>query len=554
MGSGLDPRLPPTGTVQLAFLMSLYAAERFTPDEETILRRYVTNLDLPVFALVNLPEVVKGALFARYSRSAKSLRRLFLDEFVGDLDISGDATIDATVGLRRAEELYDRVFLEYGDDSVAQLGGVHLACEQASNLLTKVLEWGRLMSYLEQSTRYIAYDSRLANGRYRYFRDPAVLESHLGARYVGDLDRMFDTYGELLPLMQAWFAERYPKEPADSDFVYRQSIKAKAFDALRGLLPAAATSNVGIYGTGQAYEALLLRMRAHPLPEARSYAELMLTELRKVIPSFLKRVDLPDRGGAWSAYLEKNHSVMNDVADALFANEEPEPRPMVTLVDFDPDAEDKLVAAMLYPHTSLPEDQVMRRVKQLSAEEKRAVMLAYAGERTNRRHRPARGLERTMYRFDVLSDYGAFRDLQRHRMLTIEWQDLGSRHGYVLPEAVGEAGLAGRFDESMARSAELHDALAPVFPAQAGYAVALAYRVRYMMQLNAREAMHMLELRTSPQGHPEYRRVCQEMHRLIAEQAGHRVVADLMRFVDHGTYDLERLESERRAEARRIGQ
>src|SRR3981081_2330037 len=154
--------------------MQLYAAEEFSDAEADILRRYFTNLDRPVFALVNLPEVVKGALFARYSRSAKSLRRLFLDEFVGDLDVSGDHTIDATVGLARAEQLYDRVFVEYGDDSVAQLGGVHLACEQASNLLTKVLEWGRLMAYMEQSTRYIAYDTRIG-GRYRFYRDPAVL-------------------------------------------------------------------------------------------------------------------------------------------------------------------------------------------------------------------------------------------------------------------------------------------------------------------------------------------------------------------------------------------
>src|SRR5579875_33954 len=162
-----------------------YVEEEFTPEEEAVLRRYVTNLHLPVFALVNLPEVVKGALFARYSRSPKSLRRLFLDEFVGDLDVTGDTGLDATVGLRRAEDLYERVFSEYGDDSVAQLGGVHLACEQASNLLTKVLERGRLMSYLEQSTRYVPYDSRLDSGHYRYIREPAILESPLGARYVG---------------------------------------------------------------------------------------------------------------------------------------------------------------------------------------------------------------------------------------------------------------------------------------------------------------------------------------------------------------------------------
>ena len=211
---------------------------------------------------------MKGALFARYSRSPKSLRRLFLDEFVGELDTSGDAGVDATVGLKRAEELYNRVFLEYGDDSVAQLGGVHLACEQASNLLTKVLERSRLMAYLEQSTRYVAYDSRLTSGHYRYFRDPAILESSLGARYVGDMDRMFDTYGALLPTVQGSLTRRYPKASTDPDMAYRQSIRAKAFDGLRGLLPAGSLSNVGIYGTGQSYELLLLHMRAHPLPEA----------------------------------------------------------------------------------------------------------------------------------------------------------------------------------------------------------------------------------------------------------------------------------------------
>src|SRR3984957_12656725 len=205
-----------------------YIEEEFTADEGAILRRYVTNLHLPVFALVNLPEVVKGALFARYSRSPKSLRRLFLDEFVGDLDVTGDATVDATVGLERAEQLYEKVFVEYGDDSVAQLGGVHLACEQSSNVLSKVLEWGRLMSYLEQSTRYIAYDNRLESGHYRYFRPPEILESTYGARYVGDMDRVFDTYGALLPIMRTWVSSRFPQQARDTDFVYRQAVRAKS--------------------------------------------------------------------------------------------------------------------------------------------------------------------------------------------------------------------------------------------------------------------------------------------------------------------------------------
>jgi thymidylate synthase ThyX len=534
--------------------VTVYVAEEFSEEEADILRRYFTNLDGPVFALVNLPEVVKGALFARYSRSPKSLRRLFLDEFVNDLDISGDATVDATVGLRRAEELYDRVFFEYGDDSVAQLGGVHLACEQASNLLTKVLEWGRLMSYLEQSTRYIAYDSRLG-GRYRYYRDPEILMSSLGTRYVGDMDRLFDTYAELVPHMQDFFKSQFPKSEADSDFVYRQAIRAKAFDSLRGILPAASLSNVGIYGTGQAYEALLLRMRSHPLPEAVAYADLMLTELRKVIPSFLKRVDLEDRGVAWSNYLAETRSAMEEMSARLFPPHvvEPDAAPEVTLVDFDPDAEVHLVTAMLYPYTHLPETQVEEHVRKMTVDERLAVMRAYEGNRANRRHKPGRALERPVYRFDVLADYGAFRDLQRHRMLTIEWQQLTPRHGYTRPEAVDAAGAAERFDEAMARSAALHEALSANFSAnQAAYAVSLAFRIRFVMQLNAREAMHLIELRTSAQGHPAYRRVGQEMHRLIAEEAGHRAIAEMMRYVDYSPEPrLERLDAERRAEQRR---
>ncbi len=540
----------------------VYATETWTEEEAEILRRYFTNLDGPVFALVNLPEVVKGALFARYSRSGKTLRRLFLDEFVGDLDVTGDQGVDATVGLARAEQLYDRVFFEYGDDSVAQLGGVHLACEQASNVLTKVLEWGRLMSYMEKSTRYVAYDSRLPNGRYRYFRSPDILESPLGARYVGDMDRLFDAYAELLPVMQAWFAGRHPKGSGDSDFAWRQSVRAKAFDALRGILPAAATSNLGIYASGQAYESLLVRMRAHPLPEARAYADLILTELRKVIPSWVKRVDVDDRGGAHSLYLERNGRVMQEAARDLFGEEAHGSSspvqggdPEVTLVDWDPEAEEKIIAAMLYPYTHLPEHVIQQRVSALSGEERLDIVRKYTGDRTNRRQRPGRALERGDYRFDVVSDYGAFRDLQRHRILTVEWQELTPAHGFTMPESVAEADGTPAYEAAMTRSAELYGALSERFgPPQAAYAVALAFRIRYVMQFNAREAMHLIELRTGPQGHPEYRKVCQQMHRLIAEQAGHRVIADLMNYADHADYEdsgLERLEGERRADVRR---
>ena len=409
--------------------MTVYVAEEFTPDEADILRRYFTNLDGPVFALVNLPEVVKGALFARYCRSRpRACGGCSSTSSSATSTSPATHTIDATVGLRRAEELYDRVFFEYGDDSVAQLGGVHLACEQASNLLTKVLEWGRLMSYLEQSTRYIAYDARLG-GRYRYYRDPACSPSPLGTRYVGDMDRLFDTYAELVPTRhRARPRRRSPKDPDDSDFVYRQAIRAKALDAVRGILPAASLSNVGIYGTGQAFEALLLRMRAHPLPEARAYAELMLHELRKVIPSFLRRVDLARPGRAPGATTSPAPATATgDVAERLFAGTTTRPTaPVGDARRLRPRRRGQAAGRDAATRTpTCPSTSSLDRVARLSA---RRARWRWSGPTSasgrNRRHKPGRAFERIDYRFDVLADYGAFRDLQRHRLLTIEWQPL----------------------------------------------------------------------------------------------------------------------------------
>ncbi|MDX1690813.1 MAG: FAD-dependent thymidylate synthase [Acidimicrobiia bacterium] len=534
---------------------SEYHVESFTDDERAVLSRFFTNVDGPVFALVNLPEVVKGALFARYSRSPKSVRRLFLDEFYDRPEVGIAAIADelgergAGVDRARAEQLYQRVFTEYGDDSVAQLGGVHLACEQASNILTKVLEWGRLASYLEQSTRYIFYDQRLGD-RYRYHVPGEILGTPLEADFRSTMDWVFDTYARLVDRTQAYYRSLYPQQEGDSDFVYRSTIRAKACDDLRGLLPAATTSNVGIYGSGQAYEMLLLRMRAHPLDEVRAYADLMLTELRKVIPAFLRRVDLADRGEAWSAYLADTARRLSEVASRF--DEEPEERPEVTLVDWDPDGERTVAAAALYAVTDLPDDRLLELGRELPDETVSEILAAAVGDRRNRRHKPGRAMERTTYRFDVLCDYGIFRDLQRHRMLTLEWQRLGTKHGYVLPEAMTDIGADGDWREVMDRCSDLADRIAEVAgPDVAQFAVPFAYRIRFYMHMNAREAFHLIELRTGQGGHPGYRRVCQEMHRQIAEVAGHHRIAEAMRFVDHESYGLERLEGERRAAARR---
>jgi thymidylate synthase ThyX len=317
------------------------------------------------------------------------------------------------------------------------------------------------------------------------------------------------------------------------------------------MLPAATQSNVGVFGSGQAFEALLLRMRAHPIAEVRTCADAILTELRKVIPAFLVRVDAPERGGQWTQYLVDARARVMAAARA-HTSVEPEPRAEVTLTDFDPEAETKVVASAMYASSNLPDDQLLAIARRMPVDERVAVLRAYVGDRTNRRHRPGRAFERTGYRFDVLTDYGAFRDLQRHRLLTIEWQSLTPHHGYALPEAIHDAGAAAEFQRVLAASADLHDAMIDAGLREvASYAVSMAYRIRFYIDMNAREAMHMIELRTAPQGHPAYRRVCQQMHTLIAEQAGHRAIAAAMQFADHSEVALERLSAERALEQKR---
>lgn len=346
--------------------------------------------------------------------------------------------------------------------------------------------------------------------------------------------------------MQAYFRSRFPKTPGDSEPVYKAAIRAKALDTLRGVLPAATRSNVGIFGSGQAFEALLLRLRANPLSEARHYAELILTELQQVIPDFLARVDRPNRGLDWSRYFSETRAATEAAASRLVPKTEGNSRSEVILTDFDPDGEAKVIAAALYAASQIPDDELLSFVRRMTPTDRAEVLSAYVGNRRNRRHKPGRAFERTSYRFDILADYGVFRDLQRHRMVTIEWQSLSPAHGYDEPEAVAAAGAGESWRHTMEESAELyHSLVAGGHATVSPYAICMAYRVRFCIQMNAREAMHLIELRTTQQGHPAYRRICQKMHRLIGEQAGHSAIAAAMLFVDHSVVELERLDAER---------
>ena len=433
-----------------------YPVEQFTPEERALLAPHFTNLDRPVFALVNLPETVKGRFLpairgirgpcgASTSRSSPPTRP------------PAGRPFDAEEG-ERAAKLYERVFLGYGDDSIAQVGGAHVACEWVSNILTKVLQRGRLAAYLEQSTRYIPYDKPLpedAGGGYRYYRD-----ERLGPEFgVADGRGLRD----LLALARAGRGlggDRWPRGDDEPEGPWQRSIRAKALDLLRGLLPAATLSHVGIYASGQAYEQLIMRLMASPLPEAREYGGMILRELQQVMPSFVSRVERPDRGGEWIAYLEQRREATEKWVSRLGLDRRDSgtAAPSVELIHVDGSEED-LLASCLFESARTPETEVLARLDVLDRSERAELLGALVGERANRRHRPGRGFEALRYRFEIVSDYGAFRDLQRHRMLTCQWQRLGPDLGAGIPGEIEEAGLAGEFERALEVSRQEYERL-----------------------------------------------------------------------------------------------
>jgi len=523
-----------------------YPIESFTAEERALLAPHFTNLDRPVFALVNLPETVKGALFARYSRYSGTVRRLYLEEFAAEA-AAGTRPFDGAEG-ERAAGLYERVFLGYGDDSIAQVGGAHVACEWVSNILTKLLQRGRLAAYLEQSTRYIPYDKPMSDeGGYRYYSD-----AELGPEFSAAMDEIFAIYSRLLGQVEGWAAERWPRGDGEPEGPWQRSIRAKALDLLRGLLPAATLSHVGIYASGQAYEQLLLRLMASPLPEARAYGGMILDELKQVMPSFVSRVERPDRGGEWVDYLQQRRSQTEQWVSRLGLNRRDagEDAPSVELVHVD-GTEENLLASCLFEAAATPETEILARLDVLDRSERAELLAALVGERSNRRHRPGRGFEALRYRFEIVSDYGAFRDLQRHRMLTVQWQRLGPDLGAGVPDEVREAGAGDEFERALEISrAEYERLVSAGLHEQAPYALSLAYRIRYTLDLNAREAMHLIELRSGREGHPTYRAVAQAMHERIA--AIHPGVAGAMDFVDTSQEPrLERILSEIRTQRKR---
>src|SRR5215212_4692126 len=535
--------------------------DNFSDQDRSILRSHFSNTDRAIFAIITPRQVDRGALMSRYSRSDKTMRRIFLDEFIKDP--------------KRGEEFYKRILLEYGDDSVAELGEAQIAIEWISNIAAKKIEDRRIgLSYLEKSSRYVAFDQKV-DGKYKYHREERIMASPYADEYLQACDHAFDVYSNNIQLMQKFISEKEPIDQflffesnlkrettygnlkSDKDIesakrIYKSVIKAKSLDILRGLLPASTLTNLGITGNGRAFEYLLSTMFASDLTEIKLLANQLYKELDKIIPAFIKRAN-DKYGQSLQRYIIDTKRAISVIAQQSLRGIEIDRSPQsVKLLNYEDnfEAEVKVASAILYDSTvghSL--EKIIHHIKSAPEYERHEVIQTFTKFRNNRRQRPGRAFEMTEYTFEMFTNFGMFRDLHRHRILTMERQFLSTKHGYDIPPEIYGLGILKDFKDCMYKSHEVYEMINKKMPEEAQYVVNFAYRYPYFMKINLREACHMIELRTTPQGHPDYRRVCQEIFRQIKKV--HPILAGGIKFVDLKVYELERFGAEKNMDRKR---
>ena len=535
----------------------------FTDEEKSILKSHFSNSDRAVFAITTPRQVDRGALMSRYSRTDKTMRRIFLNEFANNP--------------MRGEEFYQKILLEYGDDSVAELGEAQIAIEWISNIAAKKIEDHRIgLSYLEKSSRYVAFD-RKVNGQYKYYREKKIMASPYADQYIQACDYTFDTYSKNIQPMQKFIKELKPIEhfhffdsiskqevsygnlKSSSDIesarrIYEATIRAKSLDVLRAILPASTLTNLGITGNGRAFEYLLSTMFASDLTEIKLLADQLYTELNKIIPAFIKRAN-DKYGQSLQKYITDTKKAISIIAQQYLTGIEIDSSPQnVKLLNYEDnlDAEVNVASAILYDSTvghSL--EKIIHHIRSAPEYERHKVIQTFTKFRNNRRQRPGRAFEMTEYTFEMFTNFGMFRDLHRHRILTMERQLLSTKHGYDIPPEIYGLDILKDFKDCMYKSHEVYEMIDKKMPEEAQYVVNFAYKYPYFMKINLREACHMIELRTIPQGHHDYRTVCQEMFRQIKKV--HPILTSGIKFVDLNTYELERFGAEKNMDKKKRG-
>ncbi len=530
--------------------------EEFTESQVKTLERYVTNTRSHIFALRNLPEVIKGALFSRYSRSSLGLRSLLLKEFITNNEeaafaaIAGDICQQETpeeqmLAIKRAQNFYDRILDGYGDDSIGELGGAHLAIENISMLAAKVIEDGRIGgSPLEKSTRYIYFDQKV-KGEYLFYREPILMTSAFRDIYLDTCNRLFDTYSKLIPPMTAIMEARFPKDPEISKVAYNSALRAKVLDCLRGLLPAATLTNMGLFGNGRFFEYLLHKLHCNNLAELQDIGRRSYDELSQIIPSFVRRSDPSHRTHqGFAQYNEAMQAQLKRLTQQYAVPAGQDVKAGVRLIEVDPNAIYKVAASLLFGYSNASFQDLVEHCKGLSDEQLATILDSACSSRENRRHKSPRALEHAEFTFEIVADFGAYRDLQRHRILTQERQRLTCDYGFWVPPEIGGTEIESDYYEALCRAKEVYDAIAAELPEEAQYAVPMAFNIRWYFKVNLRALQWLCELRSQPAGHPTYRQIAQEMAKqlCVAQPAFER----FFKFVDYDGYELGRLGQEQR--------
>ncbi|MDE1724892.1 MAG: FAD-dependent thymidylate synthase [Thaumarchaeota archaeon] len=538
--------------------MTTLPSVEFSDSEQNMLLKHFSNLDDTVFAIISPRQVDRGALMSRYSRTDKSMRRIFVDEFLQNEN--------------RGEEFYNKVLLEYGDDSVAELGEAQIAIEGLSNIAVKKIEDRRIgLSYLEKSSRYVAWDKKI-DGEYKFYKEPDIMNSKYADKYLDACNFHFEIYSKNIQPAIKYMQEIEPierqkfKNSEGSDVlfskitdgediksatrIYNATIRAKALDVLRGILPASTLTNVGITGNGRAFEYLLTILYSSDLQEERILANKIQRELNTTIRSFVRRAN-DNHGKALQSYL-KDIKTKSHAFSKTYLKTKKKTNYLADLIDWEPErrAEEKIISAILYESSNGQSyKDILYQVRNMKKTDRKKIINLFSRIRKNRRQRPPRSFEMTEYTFDFMTNFGMFRDFHRHRILTLQRQLLGTNHGYFMPREIKELGIQKDFEDCMYKSKEVFDLINLKMPEQAQYVVNFAYNYQYFMKLNLREATHLIELRTVPQGHQDYRIVAQKMFTLIKKV--HPDLAKIIKFADMKSYSLERLEAEKRIEAKR---
>lgn len=527
----------------------------FNESQIKILEHFVTSTTSNIFVLRNLPEVIKGALFSRYSRSTLGLRTLLLKEFILNEDTAFSSIVGKVeaesahqmVAIQKAQSFYDRILDGYGDDSIGELGGAHLAIENVSMLAAKVIEDSRIGgSPLEKSTRYIYFDQKV-DGQYLFYQEPVLMTSAYRELYLATCNDLFETYSRLIPSLTALIEKGFPKDPAISKGAYTAALRAKVLDCLRGLLPASAMTNMGVFGNGRFFEALLQKLNAHNLAEMQEIGKKGYQELSKVIPSFIRRSDPAHRHyQAYAQYLENIQKDLRQFAELHVKEVAPLSTPGVRLIQYDKEAPSLVAGALLFGSTSGGLRELQEYCKTLPEEELARLLEIVSSPRENRRHKSPRALEHATFTFEILADFGVYRDLHRHRLLTQERQLLSCNYGYYTPPEIVGTEMEKDYVEAMDRAKKAYETIAAELPEEAQYVVPMACNIHWYFHVNLRSLQWLCELRSQAAGHATYRLIAQEMARQVslALPAFER----FFKFVDFEGYELGRLGAEIRQE------